>query len=168
MRYWILYICLLSFTTGAKGQEILDFNLIILVNNELNTGIISDVHLLVKNGSEQRKIEVDYYPGNLSLMKADQQLIKTAHSDSVFIVFNHNIFCKGDHITVHFEIPFSQNWTKEPYTILKVYDLSRGKYKDVFKPINNRKNYTFEVDSQGSAVTRVMIGKIKKKRFCKK
>lgn len=145
----------------AGQPQTTEMNFIIMVNGKLHEGILSNVHLLIKDEGKIEKIEAIYIPGSLSF-DADN----ITNVDSVFIVFNHSIFCNDEHILVNYEIPFLPLWLEYSYLILRVYDLGHGEYKNVFKPLSRDKNYNYELDYPGGSIKRIMINKVQKKLKC--
>jgi len=130
-------------------------DLIIVVNNELEVGTISNLRLIVKReGGEEIEIDANYYPGSLSFNTTDYENLFSIKNDSAFISFNHKSDSKHKQSLVNYEIPFYKEWIRSAYIIIRVYDLSKGKYKKAFEPLSNSKNYTYELDYVGGIMRR--------------
>lgn len=162
---WLWFFCLLE----SYGQEnLVQMDFIITLNGELEPGTISNLRLIVKSLNQKvEEVEIHYHPGNLALDKSDYSRVFSNSNDTVFIAFDHNYFCGEKHQLVNYEIPFYQSWFDNSYMILRVYDLSKGKYKNVFEPLSKEKNYTYELDHASGSIRRVRINKIKKKKKCR-
>ena len=161
-----ILLIMFSYSRESMGQVQMDF--IITVNDELEVGSLSNLRFVVrsKDGGKQ-EVEMQYHPGNLSIKESEYKQLFSDESDSVFVAFDHNKFCGEKHDLVNYEIPFYKSWLENSFIILRVYDLSKGKYKNVFEPLSKEKNYTFELDYPGGSMKRIMINKFQKKPKCK-
>jgi hypothetical protein len=143
-----------------QGQSEIEINLIIVINDELAVNSLSNIQVLAKNFKGQ--LDADYVPGKLWIRSSVEQELSSVN-DSVFITFDNNIFCNHKHYLMNYKLPISMQWVDQDFVVLRVYDLARGKYKRVFKPLSAKMNYTFELDFPGGGTfRRVRIGKLKK------
>jgi hypothetical protein len=157
-----------TFNRIYAQERPIEMNFIITVNGELEEGTLNNIRFVAKQESGRvEEIEVQYIPGNLSIHEDDYNRIFSNTNDSVFIAFDHSKFCQKKQILVNYEIPFHKDWFTYSYMILRVYDLSKGRFKNVYEPLSKKKNYTYELDySGGGHMMRVRIKKIGKKENC--
>jgi len=125
-------------------------NLIIMVDNELCIGSISNIQIV----EGRNRIEVEYDPGNLMVNQIDYKKLKMAKSDLV-LYFEYYQYEGSKQTLYNYELPFSPDWLDQDYTVLRIYNLDNKKYKGVFEPLDKGRNYTYELDYPGGQMLRV-------------
>jgi len=157
-----LLICIsifLNILFYNNQKNMIDINFIIMIDDELVVGTIAKPFFKIEmsDGNEE-KIEFFYEPGLLRLNKSDFEKINSDKVNSVTMVFGNypeGEITKG---TVEYEIDFDRSWLTERYTILKVFNLNKKKYKKIFFPLENR-NYTFEAYTPNPMTSIIRIRK---------
>lgn len=153
------------FVNRAHCQEKVELDFVIIANDELVDGSLTNLHYLIKyKDGRQQRVEINYHPGSLSFDESYKKTIFSAEQDTAFLVFDHNMFCGNKHYMVNYEIPFNGSLFETPYVVLRVYYLGRGKYKNAFEPLSKIKDYTYELDYSGGSMKRA---KLKKSRSVK-
>ncbi len=162
----LIVLFLLSHTNGYCQEDTIERNLIITVNGELEEGVISNIRFSSKHEGQRKEIQVLYIPGSLRMKLNDYDKIFLDDGDSVVIAFDHSQYCDNKQLLSNYEIPFDKSWLKYSFLILRVYDLSRGRFKNVFQPLSANKNYTFELTYPSGNLMRPRLKKTKEKDKC--
>jgi hypothetical protein len=132
-----------------------DINLIISVDDNIIDGSLSRLRLIasLENGAEQT-VEVNYYPGNLSLRQADYDKLLDTSVKTVFLAFDYTERCKSKEYTKNYKIDLQKGWLKHYYYILHIYNTDKRQYKKIYTPLEG-KSYTYEYDYPGGSVKRI-------------
>jgi hypothetical protein len=137
----LILICALICSGVCYSQDTRETNLILVIDEELVVGSIANMRIIDSKGIE---IEATYYPGSLIFQKLDfENLI--SHDDSLVLAFDYFEFSGSRQRVYNYNFSFSRYWLQQQYLIMRVYNLTKKKYKKIFDPIEPGKNYTFEL-----------------------
>ncbi len=127
-------------------------NVILMIDDKLCLGSVADIHLIDGNGE---RIDLEYIPGKLSMEKGSYENLIQSDLDSATLFFDYYMYKKDKQTLYSYEIPFYSNWLDLEYLVLKIYNLDNKKYQKVFKPLDESRNYTFELEYPGGSMRRV-------------
>lgn len=142
---------LISFV--QSGKKHLDF--VIIIDGEVAIGSIANLSIELNINGNEKIIEPLYYPGNITMKESEYN---QALSDSVTVVkikFDYYKYIGKKQKLYNYEIEFQQEWLKEAFVVLKIYNLDKKEYRDKFEPLSAEKNYTFELDSPTNTFRRI-------------
>jgi len=159
MKKVLSVFILMTLVVELYGQEKANYNITILVNDEI---WLTSTVINFKVPKRDEYIQANYTTGNLEFNSSDFELLKSI-SDSLTIYFDHYSYVNNKQILNNFELPFFNNWMDMSYLVLRVYDINRKEYKGVFDPLDSRRNYTYELNYPGGSMLRVR-NKVKKKK----
>ena len=146
-------LCSIFLFFNAKGQENKRINLILTVNEEIVSGKMTAIMLEILDSTETaQKIRINYYPGSLELANSDYQALLSSTTKKIVLSFNYQESIPGE--IIRYEIELQKGWLPNSYNILKIYDLSKVKYKKRFNPIDSNHNYTFELEASNGSFYR--------------
>lgn len=154
----IVKILLFLATNNLLSQPNLkNFNFIIVVDEQVNHGIISGVNFSAALSNDSLvTFPGNYCPGNLSLSLSDYKRLLDDNVSSVHLFFTYTEYCKNKEFCNSYNIDIKKAWLESDFYILYVFNTDKRKYKKLLKPIKN-KNYTFEYDYPGGAIRRIRI-----------
>ncbi len=145
----MIFLILIVSPLYVTGQDRFDMNLVILINEHVPIGSISKLRLMV-DGEE---FEADYVPGDFQVPGVRlEDLISS--SSSISLAFDYNDFEGNKHELYNYQIDLEKGWIDKSFVVLRIYDLSKKKYRRQFCPLQG-KNYTFELDLPGQSIARV-------------
>lgn len=124
----ILLVVISTITFFASGQDV-RVNLIILCNEKLVAGELSNVRLGVTVRDNVMYIPVDYVPGDMLLSKKSFDVLMSDSVTSIELSFDINTFVKQNHYILNFKTPFPKGLLSEPYLILNIFDFRDKRYK---------------------------------------
>lgn len=125
-------------------------NLIIMVDDELSIGSISNIMLT----NNDFKVIANYDPGILTISEADYKILKESNLKlTLYLEYYEYIGKKQNYY--NYEIPFSPEWLDKRYIVLRIYNLNKKPYKNKYDPLSNKQPYTFEVDYPGGSMRRI-------------
>jgi len=140
----------------CQAQEVKNFDLIVLINNEIIREPLQISFILRnKNDSSEIVMTKGYLPGNLSLLQSDYEKIISSQSKDISMKFGYQTYLNTQPFFYTYEIPYKNFWLKDGYNILRIYNLDRTKYRKIFQPLSMDKNYTFELDSPSYTFIRI-------------
>jgi hypothetical protein len=140
-------------TFSSMGQDVShSSNVILMIDDKLCLGSVVDIHLVDGNGE---RIDLEYIPGKLSMEKGSYEHLIQSDLDSATLFFDYYIYKKDKQALYSYKIPFYSNWLDLEYLVLKIYNLDNKKYQKVFKPLDESRNYTFELEYPGGSMRRV-------------
>ncbi|MFA5670408.1 MAG: hypothetical protein WC967_14300 [Balneolaceae bacterium] len=146
MKFLICISLLLSMLLYNTQEKMVDTNFIIMIDDELVLGTIARTSFKIqKNDGSEERIEFFYEPGLLRLSESNFEKINSDTVKSVTMVFSSY---RQDSIEVgadEYELDFDRRWFFERYTVLKLYNLDKKKYKKILYPLDDNRNYTFDV-----------------------
>lgn len=143
--YRIIIIGISMFSVANTHNFKNEYNLIILINGNLEIGSISRAEIITLDvNNVEEKFEVVYEPGVLTIDNADYSKLLSDTVKSMIFKFiyydQENVEGGGE----EFEVLFNRNWFLERYTILKIYSLEIEEYNTIYYPIED-KSYTYDV-----------------------
>lgn len=128
------------------SQETKNFDLIILVDEELATNI-SNVHLQVISQNDTINIGASYHPGNLSLPQKRFEQIMSDKTKTIVMSFNYfNSKSKNRLKHYSYRISYNKNWLKESFNILRIYNFDKRKYRKKYNPAFEYATFARELD----------------------
>lgn len=151
MRKAVIIVCLLLSTCKSFCQENKEMNFILMINEKLASGSIANPRILTTMGEE---IGIVYYPGKIMFDINEYNLLLSSE-DSLLLAFDYQDFSEEDQSLSNFTLPFSKTWLNQSFTIMRVYHLEKKKYKGVFEPLDEKRNYTFELEYPGGQIMRL-------------
>lgn len=148
-------ICVLMFTYSAKSQDWVDLNVVIIVNEVVNSSAINlKASYYSKNGSSNN-IDVKYIPGSLKMKREDYDLLLNESVENIQIEVRYFQLCNEKVNYSYYLIEdFKVQWLKDDFYILRIYDTSLRKYRKLYNSLPN-KSFTYEYDSPSGSMRRV-------------
>ena len=153
--FCVLYLFLFKFSMAQEDRKKFDF--IISVDEEIVKKISKSLIIVKQGESVLKKINVSYYPGNLSIASEDYDMIFSDQGTSLFIQFDYYQYSfNGEQEIYNYEIEIGRNLLQpQSFVILKIYNLDKKKYRKRFDPLSKDKNYTFELDGSEGQMLRI-------------
>jgi hypothetical protein len=153
----IIFILVVAFSPMRsycqKKNKLINF--IIVIDDKVVVGSSQSFQFIVNgNKNKNRFFEADYIPGKLSLDKVDFEKLLSSQVKSFFLAFDYNEFYKGEQIIHNYKIELDKIWLQYDFIILKVYNLDKRKYQEIFDPIEGC-NYTYEMECPDFSISRV-------------
>jgi len=146
MKKLLLSCIFVLLLTNAYSQNEKYLNVIITINDEIVVGNIMHMQIAPLVGVQlKNNIDVKYYPGKLILPTIEYQSIPD--SGKVLLMFDYYQNSMYNKDVINYKIDLQKSWLASTYLIIKVFDLSSGKYKGIFDPISKDQNYTFAIVS---------------------
>lgn len=146
----LILFCLIISQANAQQK---DFNLIILVDGKLEAGSLWSLNIIaVNNDGEEEKIEVSYYPGNLSLNEANYRKLMDSSVQKIYLSFYYTDFIKKKRNDYNYKVELKKGWFEDYFFILRVYNTDKKKYKYRGMP---GKKYVVDYDYPGGGVIEV-------------
>lgn len=149
MKY-ILILVFGIFSLSSIAQNHKEINLIVAVDEEIMTSL-SNFRINFKS-KEEKSIQLKYLPGKLT-MTEDQYVTVFDNKDSEIIIsftagkYDNDVYNQFD-----YKIPFEKGWLKENFCILTIYNLSKRKYRKIYKPVEPNVNYSFSIHIESSSI----------------
>ena len=119
----ILFFC---FSTTLFSQNI---NLIIQVNDKLVIDGISSIYLKFGSGSNEKRIPVNYVPGDLIITSEAWNQINSDTAATFSLNFDYSTSNKQKQQITNFYAALTRYKLTRPYLILNIYDFRDKKYK---------------------------------------
>src|SRR5258708_6644696 len=134
--------CLIFFCFEASNaQNNFEANLILLIDEELVIGTISNVRI----NSNNEVVEASYQPGTLSIKKESFNRLISQNDDSLSLSFDYYKSAGKKQLVYNYKLPFIKKWFVQTYLIMKVYNLENRKYRGRYEPLDAKRNYSFEI-----------------------
>lgn len=149
--FLVLFVCLLTDLT--YGQDKRSFNFIIVVDETIVPNLSNSRLLMKKENELLSTINIEYWPGNLSLTHTDYNLILNTDND-LYLKFDYYDYSMGLQKVYNYEIKIGKNWFEKSYLILKIYNTNKKKYRKIISPVKGT-NYTFEIDYGGGSAIQI-------------
>lgn len=150
----ILYILLCQVSTAQENNKSFDF--IISIDEEITKTLFNPMIIVKKNNDVLKKVNVNYYPGNLSIATKDYDMIFAEEKDILFLKFDYYEYStEGKQKVYNYEIEIGNNWFEETFVILKIYNLDKKKYRKILEPLSKDKNYTFDLETSRGQMMRI-------------
>ena len=161
MKYIAILMLIIS-TNVYSQEEVKSINFIIVIDEEIVTNPI-DIKLVINSKKEgnYKVIEptIGYYPGNISLRKHDYDDLVSNDTQSVILKLNYLTYRKNRPYYYKYEFDVGKIWFKQTFTILKIYNLDKKKYRKNLIPLSKEKNYTFDLQTAQGQMIRIRAGK---------
>ena len=164
--YWILFLFICQISMAQENRKNFDF--IVCVDGEIVTSLTKPVIIVKQGMNVLKRIDINYYAGNLSLSSEDYNLILSEQEITLFLQFDYYQYSsKGKQEIYNYEIetdyPFlrririeiGKNWFEQIFVILKIYNLDKKKYKKRLAPLSKDKKYTFDLETSEGQMIRV-------------
>ncbi len=143
----LLLPLIITWYTAVCQKKNLDF--IISVDEKIAIGTIFNLHINASmNDGGTKRIDAQYYPGNLSIDKNDYDGLLSDSVKTVTLSFQFNDF-KGDRSSKEYEVNLQKGFLKNYFFILYIYNLDKKKYKDTFA--QTAAKYVYEYDYPGGS-----------------
>ena len=146
----ILYLSMLLCFEGEAQKNV---NFIISIDEKINVQItrLRLVALIDENIKETYL--VSYVPGNLSLSDSDYERLLDPRISKIYLAFDYNDeSSKGGNI--NYEIDFKKGWLNHHYFILYIYNLSKKKYRRMFRSSDSKFVYEFDFPGGSTRLVR--------------
>lgn len=156
MKNLFLFFCysLFCFNNIEAQEKNKTMSFVLVVDGEVINANVNITFLINSENSED-KILATYYPGTLSMSQTDYEKLISDNTKNVYLRYYQNNYINGKMNDCNFVIEYNKIWIQDKYTILRLYNLERGKYKNKIEPLSKTKNYTFEVESSRGQMLRV-------------
>lgn len=126
-------------------------NLVLMVNDQILNGEITNLYLKFENENETKKIYVNYYPGDLILNSETLELINSDKTNKIYLHFDYNTFKKEKHLISNFDIELKKIMFQQPYLIINVFDFTDKKYRKWYQYLTNE-NYLPQIIFPNSGI----------------
>ena len=152
--YWILFLFICQISMAQENRKNFDF--IVCVDGEIVTSLTKPVIIVKQGMNVLKRIDINYYAGNLSLSSEDYNLILSEQEITLFLQFDYYQYSsKGKQEIYNYEIEIGKNWFEQTFVILKIYNLDKKKYKKRLTPLSKDKKYTFDLETSEGQMIRV-------------
>lgn len=145
MKY-IIILTIISLWSSCKDiSPDGSYNIIIVINGNILTESIRNPYFeigLIDGSTEV--IEFFYQPGSLSITGEIINKKLPYYTEYITMSFDHY---QGDSNFVNYQIEFNPRWLFERYTVIHIYNLDNEEYARIFFPLDDGRNYTFEVNT---------------------
>jgi len=159
-KYIIGFFLLFIYQFSIAQENRKSFDFIINVDAEIAKTLFKPVIIVKKNGNVLKKIEIGYYPGNLSLSTADYNMIFSEQETILFFQFDYyRNSVKGKQELYNYEIEMGKNWFEQSFVILKIYNLDKKKYRKRLEPLSKDRKYTFDLETSQGQMIRIRKNK---------
>ncbi|MDM1093182.1 hypothetical protein [Myroides odoratimimus] len=132
-RIFTLILLLASITSFSQNV-----NLILLVNGKIITTEIANVY--VEFTSNNRRINVNYEPGNLVFDNEVWENINKDSNQKFFLHFDFYTYVKDKQYVANFDIELSKYLIERSYLIADIYDFRKKSIKRKYQYLTD-KNY---------------------------
>ncbi|HEU5164011.1 MAG TPA: hypothetical protein VFU29_00650 [Chitinophagaceae bacterium] len=127
MRKFTSIVLAFFIYNATAGQDV---NLIIQVNENIELGSFTNIHVTLDSSKGSSKYEVDYVPGSLKLSEQVTNLLTHDSTKSIYLFLTYNTYKQnGDHQTATFYVRLTQRQLHQPYLIWSIYDFRDKKYR---------------------------------------
>ncbi len=147
----LFVLCVIDVNAQEHKKKELDF--IIMIDGDIKLTYALPEIRFKRNGVSETII-TNYYPGNLSLEYVDYEKLIEDETVDIYIEFTYYEYIETEQRIYNYEIELKKPWLKDYYNILRVYNLDKKSNKG-FVPLNNDKNYTFELSSPSHTFLRI-------------
>lgn len=143
----------------AQGRK--EFDFIITVDDEFGT-LCAPLNIYIqKDNGEKTNIEFSYYPGCLSLNIDDFKKIQS-FDGKMGLYLGYSTFEDGKICYYNYDIPLYKQLFERTYVIVKIYNLHKEKYKKLYPPLGDGKNYNYDLQTSEGFYTSMIIENIGK------
>jgi hypothetical protein len=145
----LLYILLLVAVIGKGHTQGVKKNLdfIVVIDDAIAVGSISLPKIIFVSGGRENVIQVNYYPGSLSMDANDYPRLLSDSTKAIYLKFNHHEYVGGKLHYDNYEIELKKPWLEDYFNIIHIYNLVNPRYKNKYDPIGKGKNYAYELES---------------------
>lgn len=146
--------CVLALCPPAQSQEkIKHINWSIMVNEKLqNTEIVNAVFELKMLDSTRQIVNVWAYAGNIEMHQSDFDKIQSEKVTKIWFRFTiGGVYTQRS----TYELRVYKDWIRAYFMVLKAYDLRISKYREMFVPRKDGKQYVFDVFLPARAIQRL-------------
>jgi hypothetical protein len=145
LLYMLLLITVVSKTRGQGVKKELDF--IIVINDEIAVGSIFLPEITFVSGGKENVMQVNYFPGSLSIDKGDYAKLLSDSTKEIYFKFDHHEYVGSKLNYDYYEIELKKPWLEDYYNIIRIYNLKDRRYKNKYDPIGKGKEYNYELES---------------------
>jgi hypothetical protein len=149
LKLIFLFLSGVSVSAVYSQIEKVNFDLIITIDEKIPIGTISNFKFRAITENSSEIISVDYYPGNLSMIKDDYRRLFSDTIKLIFLDFDYYEYVGEKQHLYHYKIEYKKSWMREYFNILHIFNLDKKKYKKQFKLNRTNEPYLFELDSPG-------------------
>ena len=110
------------------GQDI-KVNLVVLCNEKLVNGEMSNLRVGLTVGDKLVYIPVDYVPGDMLLPKESFDALMSDSVTNIELSFDMNTFVGQKHHILNFKTPFPKGLFSQTYLILNIFDFRDKRYR---------------------------------------
>ena len=155
-KFFVGFLFLFIYQVSIAQQNRKDFDFIISIDEEIVKTLSKPIIIAKQNNNILKKIDFNYYPGNLSLNYEDYNTIFSEQEITLFLQFDYYQYSsKGKQQIYNYEIEIGKNWFEESFIILKIYNLDKNKYQKILDPLSKDKNYTFDLETSHGQMIRI-------------
>lgn len=146
----------------AIAQERKEFDFTFTVDEEESKTLCAPLYIyLQKDNGEKTNIEFDYCPGRLSLNIDDYKKIQS-FDGKMGLSFGYDSFEDGKIRNYSYDIPLCKQLFECVFVIVKIYNLHKEKYKKLYPPLDDGKNYNYDLLTSKGCYTSMIIENIGK------
>ncbi len=145
MRILVIYIAVFLFSILTYGQDSKEYDLVIIIDDELM--IAPEKFTIRLEGSDSSfSFTPKYHPGSLVLTKMQYDKLYSKEFKTMKIVFSYSSSYKKRAKDYYYKIGFTKKWLEYPFTILRIYNLDKWKYRMKYMPVDKDSNYAIVLD----------------------
>ncbi len=137
MKILTLFGCLFCFQLSAQQSV----NLIILIDQDIPSGIQSPKIKVDFLDSSNKVFSVDYYPGRLTVSDSLFALFNESRIKGMKLLLYYTEFNKNKRKDYFYEIPVYPSMFDNYFNVLRIYNTSKKQYRK-FKPLSGLE-YTY-------------------------
>lgn len=152
----LIFMIIGFFTTFISlSQELKEIDFVIVVDDEVINAVQGLTIQIKEKNNEVVSISPNYHPGSLSFDNSIYDKLQTEDVESVKIVFSYSQNCKKKIVNYFYEISYNRKWFKEPFNVLKIFNLDKRKYRKKYKLLNENVNYSLSLDLGSYSVLKI-------------
>lgn len=146
----ILFFLLTFCFQNVMSQKIININWTILINEKLESSEIMSSRIIVKTANDSNQVFNTWcYAGNLEIRELDFDRIFSEKVTSVWFEISTK---ENRGQSFNYKIKLKKKWFKTRYMVLKIYNLRKKKYRKMFVPSKNNKEFVYEIDFPGFSI----------------
>ena len=165
----IIFLCALNFCSSFS-QENDNINLIISIDEKVPTSLnIKNISYSDTDGKTYENNDLKYTQGNFSVPKTTFDKLMSDGVKNVYLSLEYWEYCKGEQKNYSYVIELENSYFKYEYLIMHLFNLDKKKYRKIYFPISDNKNYTYYFDYPSNFKGRLIQRRLtKEQKKCNK
>src|SRR5688572_29263794 len=147
LKVGLLFFLFTVFSKPVTGQELEKELDIVFVIDEIIWTSRSVLTFTLTKENHQEEIKANYFPGSLTLSESDYKKLFSEEVKSISLQFDYYQYTSQKLEIYNYDLELKKAWLKDYYNVYHIYNLDKRKYRKLFDPLSEDKNYTFTLDS---------------------